>query len=272
MNWKRSKIAEIMLGRLEASRELARAEFGLARTVKSFVVDDLFPEDLAGAIAASFPPLDEMVLKKHLGELKYVGVQMDRYQPLLEEAIYAFQDPRVVRLVGDLCGLDGLIPDEHLYAGGISAMVRGNFLNPHLDNSHDIDRKRYRALNLLYYATPGWRLDYGGNLELWDEGPKGAPRPIESRYNRLAVMRTDKTSWHGVSAVEHDGTRRCVSNYFFTLEPVDGRRDYHVTSFRGRPEEKFKDLLMQGDNAIRQAVKETVGETFFANKHVFKKS
>lgn len=272
MSWKRSEIAEIMLSRLEACRDGVRAEFGLARTVKSFVVDELFPTELAEAIASSFPPVESMVLKKHLGELKYVGVQMNQYQPLLEEAIYAFQDPRVVALIGEICGLDGLIPDEHLYAGGISAMTQGHFLNPHLDNSHDFERKRYRALNLLYYAAPGWQLDYGGNLELWDDGPKGLPRSIESRFNRLAVMQTDKTSWHSVSAVIYDGTRRCVSNYFFTLEPVDGQKNYHVTSFRGRPEEKFKDLLMQGDNAIRQAVKETVGETFFSNKHVYKKS
>ena len=272
MSWKRSEIAEIILARLAECRESAGAEFASARVVKSFVLDHLFPTDLAAAIAAGFPPVDKMVLKRHLGEWKYVGVQMDQYDSVIEETIYSFQDPRVVALVGELCGLTGLIPDEHLYAGGISAMVQGHFLNPHLDNSHDFERKRYRALNLLYYAAPGWQLDFGGNLELWDDGPKGTPRTIESRYNRLAVMQTDKTSWHSVSTVLHDGTRRCLSNYFFTLEPVDGQKNYHVTSFRGRPEEKFKDLLMQGDNALRQAIKETVGETLFQNKHVYKKS
>jgi hypothetical protein len=62
-----------------------------------------------------------------------------------------------------------------------------------------------------------------------------------------------------------------VSNYFFTLEPVDGNREYHVTSFRGWPEEKLKDLLMQGDNALRQTVKQVLGERLFQNKHVYKK-
>ena len=32
-------------------------------------------------------------------------------------------------------------------------MPQGNYLKPHLDNSHDRDRKRYRVLNLLYYVT-----------------------------------------------------------------------------------------------------------------------
>ena len=271
MTWNRNQIAELVLKRLRVAAPKASAEFHLPRTVKSFTVDDLLPAELASAIAASFPPVEKMVLKSHLGELKYVGVQMNQYAGLLEETIYAFQDPAVVELVGQICGLHDLIPDDQLYAGGISAMMDGHFLNPHLDNSHDFERKRYRALNLLYYTTPGWQLDYGGNLELWDDGPKGKPRTIESKFNRLAVMQTDKTSWHSVSPIHHKGTRTCVSNYFFTLQPVDGRGDYHVTSFRGRPDEKFKDLLMQGDNALRQAVKETLGEKIFKNKHVYKK-
>lgn len=271
MTWNRNEIAEWVLKRLRIAAPAASAEYHLPRTVKSFVVDELLPAELATAIATSFPPIEKLVLKSHLGELKYVGVQMNEYPGLLEETIYAFQQPEVVKMVGQICGLGGLIPDEHLYAGGISSMVEGHFLNPHLDNSHDFERKRYRALNLLYYSTPGWKVDYGGNLELWDDGPKGQPRTIESRFNRLVVMRTDKTSWHSVSPVRRPGPRTCVSNYFFTLEPVDGHEDYHVTSFRGRPEQKFKDLLMQGDNALRQMVKEALGETLFKNKHVYKK-
>ena len=29
-------------------------------------------------------------------------------------------------------------------------MPKGNYLKPHLDNSHDRDQQRYRILNLLY--------------------------------------------------------------------------------------------------------------------------
>jgi Rps23 Pro-64 3,4-dihydroxylase Tpa1-like proline 4-hydroxylase len=267
----RFEIAALVAARLSEGREEAREQWALPRSVKSFALDGLLPEDLAARVAAAFPPVEQMELKHHLGELKYIGVQMNRYDPLVEECLYAFQDPRVVAEVAEATSLTGLMPDEKLYAGGISAMVEGHYLNPHLDNSHDAQRERYRALNLLYYVSPGWRLDYGGNLELWDQGPQGAPRPVESRFNRLVVMQTDKTSWHGVSPVKHPGVRRCVSNYFFTKEPVDGNAAYHVTSFRGRPEEKLKDLLMQGDNALRQTVKELVGERLFTNKHVYKK-
>jgi Rps23 Pro-64 3,4-dihydroxylase Tpa1-like proline 4-hydroxylase len=272
----RVEIADLILQRLAAAAPQASAEFQLPRTVKSFTIDNLLPEDLAHAIAVAFPAPEAMILKHHLGELKYVGVQMNRYAPLLEEALFAFQDPRIVAGIASITNIGGLLPDEHLYAGGISAMIHGHYLNPHLDNSHDAERKRYRALNLLYYVAPNWNPADGGNLELWDTGPKGSPRTIESLFNRLAVMQTDTTSWHSVSPIHlpesrRQAARRCVSNYFFTPQPVDGQPEYHVTSFRGRPEERFKDLLMAADNSLRQAVKQTLGEKLFKNPHVYKK-
>src|SRR6266481_6608252 len=114
---------------------------------------------------------------------------MSNYNPVLEEIIYAFQDPRVVKLIASITGIQQLLPDEHLYAGGISMMVEGHYLNPHLDNSHDLERNHYRVLNLLYYLTPHWRDEYGGNLELWDKGLGARQRTLHSRFNRLVECR-----------------------------------------------------------------------------------
>lgn len=50
-----------------------------------------------------------------------------------------------------------MIPDHKLYAGVLSSMVNGSFLNPHLDNSHDDDGNLYRVLNLLYYVSYNWK-------------------------------------------------------------------------------------------------------------------
>ncbi|EPF24398.1 hypothetical protein MAESPC_00584 [Microcystis aeruginosa SPC777] len=60
---------------------------------------------------------------------------MNLYNPLLEEIIYAFQYPKILSLLSEITGIPQLLPDEYLYAGGISLMDRGCFLNPHIDNS-----------------------------------------------------------------------------------------------------------------------------------------
>jgi Rps23 Pro-64 3,4-dihydroxylase Tpa1-like proline 4-hydroxylase len=160
----------------------------------------------------------------------YVGYQMSSYNPLLEEIIYAFQDPRAVKLISSITGIQQLLPDEHLYAGGISMMVEGHYLNPHLDNSHDLERNHYRVLNLLYYLTPDWRDEYGGNLELWDKGLDRPQRTLHSRFNRLVVMQTHTRSWHSVSKVETNGRRCCVSNDYFSRNRPE--RTLPTTSLR----------------------------------------
>lgn len=146
------------------------------------------------------------------------------------------------------------MPDEHLYAGGISLMDQGCYLNPHLDNSHDKDRKYYRVLNLLYYVTPDWQLDYGGSLELWDQGLKQPCRVIHNQFNRLVVMVTNQSSLHSVSRIKYQGRRCCINNYYFSAKPMNMKHYSHVTSFRGRPEEKIKDVILQTDSLLRNHV------------------
>ena len=167
-------------------------------------------------IHSAFPSTDRMILRSSIKEHKHIAAQMNLFDPLLEEIVFAFQDRRVVERIARITGIEAMEPDAELYAGGISAMSKGAYLRPHLDNSHDKTRERYRVLNLLYYVTPGWTEAYGGSLQLWDDGPGGAPRTIPSRFNRLVLMPTNKRSWHSVNEIAHDGTRCCVSNYYFS--------------------------------------------------------
>ena len=64
-----------------------------------------------------------------------------------------------------------------LYAGGISMMAPGHFLNPHIDNSHDKFRQRYRVLNLLSYVSPDWDQTRGCNLERGRRAPRASRPP-----------------------------------------------------------------------------------------------
>ena len=270
---RRNEYADHIVRRMEAAKTEMKSQFTTPGQVQTCWVDDVLPTAEAKAIHDAFPDKSQMMERKTLREHKYVAAQMDRYQPLLEEIIYAFQDPRVVALTGEITGFKDLFPDEHLYAGGISLMAPGNFLNPHLDNSHDKDRQMYRVLNLLYYVSPEWEKEYGGNLELWDAGPEGRPREIHSKFNRLVLMATHDKSWHSVKKVKHaERSRCCISNYYFSPTPIIAHEYFHVTSFRGRPEEPVKDLVLQADNALRSGVRKVFKKGVGELKHVYKKS
>ena len=236
-----------------------------------FLVDDLLDESLATDIYRRFPSSDRMMVRNTLREHKYVAAQMDQFDPLLEEIVFGFQEPGVRAVMESITGIRDQLPDSRLYAGGISMMAKGHFLNPHLDNSHDVSREAYRVVNLLYYVSPGWRLEDGGNLELWPQGLDGTPLTLHSKFNRLVVMATDATSWHSVNPIKVDKQRCCVSNYFFSRTAPLGTDYFHVTSFRGRPEQPVRDLVLRADAALREGVRKVFPRGIAKTKHIYKK-
>lgn len=241
------------------------------------MIDDLLDEEVARSIFDAFPHVATMKLRRSIREHKYVAAQMDRYQPRLEAILYAFQEPEVVDAIARITGLADLLPDRRLYAGGISAMTCGQFLNPHIDNSHQESRERYRVLNLLYYTTPGWQPEWGGNLQLWDEGMAGPVRTVDNRFNRLVVMATSPGSWHAVERICHQGVRTCVSNYFFSPRPITNEgalvdHDYfHVTTFRGFPGQRARNAALVADGWARTAVRKVRPLGVAAPDHVYQR-
>jgi Rps23 Pro-64 3,4-dihydroxylase Tpa1-like proline 4-hydroxylase len=267
----RASIADLIAMRLEGHAPEASGQWRDSGPVNHAIIDDLLPEDLAHRIRAAFPAGGSMKIKRSLREFKHVSAQMDRHDPVLEECVYAFQDPRVVDAITRITGLSSLEPDELLYAGGISMMSRGHFLNPHIDNSHDKQRERYRVLNLLYYVSPRWTLQHGGNLELWPDGVKAPQQTVESRFNRLVLMITNEHSWHSVSKVLADDQRCCVSNYYFSKYPAQDQDYYHVTSFRGRPDQPLRDVVLIADNALKNGIMKSPLRYWIDNPHYYAK-
>lgn len=269
VNLTRAEIARKIELRLDAEMESAARQWGASGPINHFILDDLLPPEWTRQIRDAFPRADQMTLKRSLRELKFVAAQMDKYHPLLEESVYAFQAPGVVERIQRITGLRALEPDHKLYAGGISLMAPGHYLNPHIDNSHDKHRDRYRVLNLLYYVSPDWEEADGCNLELWPEGPKGKPTTIVSRFNRLAVMVTHAGSWHSVSRNTAARSRCCVSNYYFSRHAVGDREYFHVTSFRGRPDQRLRDLVLRADISLRMLLRKAFPLGVRENPHFY---
>src|ERR1051325_7635911 len=153
--------------RLRAESDRLRDQWQQSRPVRHFVVDELLPADDVRGLYERMPDAARLARKKSLRESKWVGVDVDRYDPLVGAYLFGFQDPGVVDAIAGITGFDDLRADPSLYASGVSLMEEGDFLNPHIDNSHDGDQRLYRVLNLLFYVSPEWAEENGGNLELW---------------------------------------------------------------------------------------------------------
>lgn len=268
----RKEIADLIFDRIEEEKDFLKKTYSeTCDKIGYFYIDNLLPDDLAKKIYSSFPSPNSMKMRKSLREYKYIAAQMDQYDPILEEVIYAFQDPRILKEIQYICEIETLYPDKNLYAGGISLMGKGQFLNPHLDNSHEKNRKKWRVLNLLYYISPEWENIYGGNLEVWPDGLKKQQITIDSLFNRLVVMATHGSSWHSVSPIIEDKKRACVSNYYFSNFPLKESDKFHVTSFRGRPEQKIRDVILQADILLRQGIRKVFPKGATKTDHLYKK-
>ena len=271
LEYTRAIIASFIVKSLQEKKGNLKSQFSKSKKeIGFFYLDNLLPEKLATILYHNFPKPENTVLKKTLKEYKYIAYQMDQYNAILEEVIYAFQDERVVTLIQEICELESILPDENLYAGGLSLMQKHHFLNPHLDNSHDKDRKLWRVLNLLYYVTPNWERSYGGSLELWPNGLEKDPIIITSKFNRLVVMATHQNSWHSVNKINQDKVRCCISNYYFSESPFFKTDTFHVTLFRGRPKERLKNTILKIDNSIRMGLRKVFKKGIRENKHKYK--
>ena len=131
----RQQYADLILKKLAAEEAELKAEFATPGLIQSCIVDDLLPSGLAMELAAAFPKPEEMKEQKSIREHKYTAKQLNRFNPVIEEITFAFQDPRILEATSRITGLEQLDPDPFLYAGGISLMAKENFLLPHLWDS-----------------------------------------------------------------------------------------------------------------------------------------
>jgi hypothetical protein len=250
------RFAGIIAGHIDSEAARLRDQWHRPQdtNTRHFIVDDLLPQPDIEAIRAAFPQDASIWLQRQsFRERKKTFAKLERIEPLIAAITDAFHTPSVLEAVKRVTSLEGLEADPELYAGGISMMGKGDFLNPHIDNSHDAQRKRYRRLNLLFYVSPDWRDDFGGNFELWNKDVT-VPKVIVSKFNRLVVMETNKTSWHSVNPVVVDRNRCCISNYYFSTTSPEQRGYYHVTSFLGRPQQRMARAWGRIDNFMRQSI------------------
>lgn len=256
------EIADIIVAKLNENKVSLKIFFEESSdeiTTRYFCLDNLLPEELALDTYKGFPDDDTWFRRSTFREKKLTYAKIDGLDSKLPANVTdSFHDPRVVNLVSEIVSIQDLESDSSLYAGGISRMDQTHFLNPHIDNSHDSNRKRYRRLNLLYYVAPGIEEKDGGNLEFWDQHVTN-PLKIASKFNRLVVMETTSTSWHSVDPVVSDISRCCVSNYYFSKSSPTGKDYYHVTSFLGRPGQTGRRIYGRVDNFLRRSVSKITG-------------
>jgi Rps23 Pro-64 3,4-dihydroxylase Tpa1-like proline 4-hydroxylase len=261
-------IAQLILQRIDEEADRLAAEFEETHRQGCGItaLDNLLPQDVRDEVCAGLPRKDAMVRRRSLGERKYCLAETNLMTPALRNCIAAFASATVADRVTSLLGMDPLSPDPHLYNGGVTMMAPGDFMRPHLDNSHNLDRRRKRRIVALYYCSDQWEAGNGGALSIWSRSPLAPIKVVEFRPNRFVLMEVSDSAWHSVDPVFGTADRINLTTYFYDAQ--ESSLPVRLTRFMGWPGEPVAQAMLEGQFQLRMLAQRLGAGKIARNAHI----
>ena len=183
----------------------------------AWTIEGLFPDDLLAQVVGEFPDGDDPRWTTFRGDHEHRKQQGGPacWGPATTSVLLSLMSPSVVQHVQNLTGIRHLVAD--VVGGGMHQSGPGAHLDVHVDFDRHPDTGWRRAVNLLLYLNHGWRQDWGGLLEL---GQDGRVR-IAPEFGRCVLFQCSDRSWHGHPEPVADGHwRRSLAVYFYNPDDV----------------------------------------------------
>ncbi|HKQ51037.1 MAG TPA: 2OG-Fe(II) oxygenase [Pyrinomonadaceae bacterium] len=205
----------------ERKRE-SRESWAAKKPFRYLVLEDFLPTRFAEEILAAYP-------RAGMGEwdsTTYVHqrnklTQTHGFAEPIARFFRLTAAPEFRRLVSGITGIRDLIADPELVGGGLHQVLRGGFLDVHVDYNRHPRTKLHRRLNLLLYLNKEWREEYEGYLELWDLDADVQLEKVAPLFNRAVIFETNEVSYHGHPKplnVPAGVTRKSLALYYYTKE------------------------------------------------------
>ena len=223
----------------EAGRDLADA-YQAAKPFPHAVIDDFLPREVVDYCLDHFPrdlDADGMAFDRDQERYKRSFQPDNLDDARLRELFYTFNSRPFIRLVENVTGIKGLIPDPYFVGGGFHEIGQGGHLSVHADFNHHKPMNVERRVNVLIYLNDGWEDAHGGQLELWNEDVTERVRSVVPIANRCVMFSTTGRSFHGnPNPIDHpDGqTRKSIALYYYTSTWDDSKKA-KTTQFKPRP-------------------------------------
>jgi hypothetical protein len=249
-------LAAVLTQRLSPLRDALSYEWR-KHPVAHIAVDDLLPTPSAHWLSEAFPAEARLAHVRSLSKNLHTARALTQLSEPLHELSTALQSPSITRLLADIIGVRDLGPDSTLDASGLLSLRRGGFENPHLEASHNATGDKYCVLKAIYYLSPDWRLADGGQLELWEEGLDRLPTVTLAKFNRLTLVAMHERSWHSINQVNAKRPRRALVHTYYASEPLARHAYKHGLSFRGRPDQSLRDLVLRASQSLPEALPRT---------------
>lgn len=237
--------------------ELAAAhheEYVGARPFPHIVLDEFLPEPVLDAVLREFPSQEgEAWMRFQSDNERKLASREDT--PMGDSTLHLLRELNsapFIEFLERLTGITGLVPDPHFEGGGLHQITPGGHLNVHVDFNRHPRTGLERRLNVLIYLNRDWRPEYGGALELWDQGMERCERSILPVFNRLVAFSTTEDSYHGHPEplnCPEGWTRKSLALYYYSLPRSRSLSSggSHNTVWKRRPQ----DVPPEGGNDTR---------------------
>ncbi|HMB77503.1 MAG TPA: 2OG-Fe(II) oxygenase [Kiloniellaceae bacterium] len=203
--------------------------------------DDLFPADLLDKVVDEFPKVGDRVWVKHYhaNSRKVVCTDQVYMGPWTRHAFSLLNHQFFVDFLQHLTGIAGLIPDPHLWGGGLHQTDRGGRLEVHADFNRHKQLGLDRRINAIVFLNRDWKKEYGGYLELWNRDMTRLKTTVAPIFNRTLIFSTSGHSFHGhphPPTCPEDQPRRSLALYYYSNgRPEEEKSNAHSTLYQVRP-------------------------------------
>ncbi len=203
--------------------EFYKKEFIESRPFNHIIIDNFLKNDLMGSVAKEFPDFHSENWKTYNNaiEVKKILNHWDKFGSETYNLFHYLNSKEFISKIESLTECE-LFADMGLNGGGLHTHKSGGKLNTHLDYSLHPKLKLERRINLIIYATPDWKDEWGGFLGFWEEDditkrPGKLIKKIAPVYNRAVIFDTSQKSWHGLPEeinCPHLITRNSMAIYY----------------------------------------------------------
>jgi len=209
------------------------------------VIDDFLPEHVAESMLDNFgaKTADPESLSFDRAQERFkTSFHPDATPDYARGIFYAFNSRPFIKVLENITGIKGLIPDPYFLGAGFHEISNGGHLSVHADFNHHLPLNLERRINVLIYLNKDWDEEYGGQLELWDTAMTKKKHSILPIFNRCVIFNTTSDSMHGnPRVVNHPKciSRKSIALYYYTAT-WDATRKAHTTQFKARPNSNDK--------------------------------
>jgi Rps23 Pro-64 3,4-dihydroxylase Tpa1-like proline 4-hydroxylase len=209
-------------------------------------IDNFLKSDVYSILSKEYPDIHAPIWYEFKSGAENKKLQSNNFYAIpenLRRLISEMNGPAFVRFLERLTGIENIIPDPHLYGGGLHQTKPGGHLGVHIDYNYHETWALDRRLNVIIYFNDEWNDDWGGHLELWNKDVSAMVQKIAPLGNRMAIFNTDEFSWHGHPdplKCPENKTRRSLAFYYYTNgRPESEAATPHNTVFKERPGEAY---------------------------------